>query len=67
MDNVALAKINSFAPIAAQTDFPVSPSEEAVFILTSSQLKDLIKEAIQPMQDRISFLEDRILLPRMRK
>jgi uncharacterized membrane protein len=55
MNNVALAKINSFAPIAAQTDFE-SPSEESVFVLTSGQLKDLIKEAIQPLQDEVSQL-----------
>jgi hypothetical protein len=60
MSEIATAKINSFAPIAAQTDFAVSPSEEAVFILTSGQLQDLIKEAIQPLQDRIGSLEARI-------
>ena len=61
MDNVALAKINSFAPIAAQTDFPVSPSDEAVFILTSGQLQEIISQAVQkaiePLQDRIGDLE----------
>ena len=31
--------------------------EESVFILTSSQLQDLIKEAIQPLQDEISDLK----------
>jgi len=39
----------------------VSPSEEPVFILTSSQLQDLItravEQAIQPLQDRIDALE----------
>ena len=61
MSEIAVAKINSFAPIAAQTDFPVSPSEEAVFILNSGQLSALITKAIekviQPLQDRIGDLE----------
>ena len=61
MDVVDTAQINSFAPIAAQTDFPVSPTEESVFfILTSSQLQDLIKDAIQPALDELSQLRDRI-------
>lgn len=61
MSEIAVAKINSFAPIAAQTDFPVSPSEEAVFILTSSQLQDIItkaiEKAIQPLQDEVRDLK----------
>jgi len=61
MSEIAVAKINSFAPLAAQTDFPVSPSEEAVFILNSSQLQEIISQAVQkaiePLQDRIKDLE----------
>jgi uncharacterized membrane protein len=61
MEVVDTTQINSFAPIAAQTDFPVSPSEEAVFILNSGQLSALITKAIekviQPLQDRIGDLE----------
>lgn len=61
MSEIASAKINSFAPIAAQTDFPVSPSEEAVFILNSAQLSALItkaiEKAIEPLQDRVKDLE----------
>ena len=61
MSEIAVAKINSFAPIAAQTDFPVSPSEEAVFILNSVQLSALItkaiEKAIEPLQDRVKDLE----------
>jgi uncharacterized membrane protein len=61
MSEIAVAKINSFAPLAAQTDFPVSPSDEAVFILNSGQLSALItkaiKKAIEPLQDRIGDLE----------
>ncbi len=48
--------INSFLPAEQQADF-VSPSEEPVFILTASQLQDLIKEAIQPLQEEVSELK----------
>ena len=65
MIDVASAKINSFAPVAAQTNF-VQPSEEAVFILTSGQLQDLItqaiQKAIQPLQDE--FMELRATVAR---
>ena len=57
MSEIALAKINSFAPIAAQTDFPVSPSEEAVFILNSGQLREIITKALQPLQDAVRDLK----------
>jgi hypothetical protein len=61
MEVVDTTQIYSFAPIAAQTDFSVSPSEEAVFILNSGQLSALItkaiEKAIQPLQDRIGDLE----------
>jgi hypothetical protein len=57
MSEIVVAKINSFAPIAAQNDFPVPPLEEPVFILTASQLRGIIQEAIQPFQDRIEDLE----------
>jgi len=60
MIDVASAKINSFAPVAAQTDF-VQPSEEAVFILTSGQLHEIItqaiEKAIQPLQDEVRDLK----------
>jgi hypothetical protein len=45
MIEVATA-INSFASQAMQTDF-VPPSEEAVFVLTSSELQVTIKRSIQ--------------------
>jgi len=61
MEVVDTTQIYSFAPVAVQTDFPVSPSEEAVFILNSGQLSALItkaiEKAIQPLQDRIGDLE----------
>jgi uncharacterized coiled-coil protein SlyX len=58
MDNVALAKINTFGK-SPKADF-VSPSEQLI-TLTFGQLSDLITEAvekaIQPLQDRIVSLE----------
>jgi hypothetical protein len=63
MEVVDTAQINSFAPIAAQTNF-VQPSEEAVFILTSGQLSALITKAIekviQPLVERVESLENTI-------
>jgi uncharacterized membrane protein len=55
MIEVATA-INNFASQATQTDF-VPPSEESVFILTASQIQEIIKEAIQPLKDHIDSLE----------
>jgi hypothetical protein len=56
MSEIATAKINSFAPIAAQTDFPVSPSEESVFVLTSSQLQEIIRQATAPIRQELQVL-----------
>jgi len=58
MSEIASASINSFG-ISAKADF-VSPSEEAVFILTASQLKGLVTQAIQPLLDRVGSLEAKI-------
>ena len=55
MDNVATASINSFG-ILPQAD--VLPSEDPIFVLTSSQLQEIISRAIQPLQDRIKTLEE---------
>ena len=54
MSEIALAKINTFGTLPKAGIVP--PSEEAVFILTACQLKDLIKETIQPLQDEVSQL-----------
>ena len=54
MSEIALAKINSFAHVAQQAD--VSPSEP-IFVLTGSQLQEIISRAVQPLQDRIDALE----------
>jgi TolA-binding protein len=42
-----------------EADF-VPPSEESVFVLTAYQLQKLITQAIQPLQDRISEMKERI-------
>ena len=58
MSEIALAKINSFG-IPPKANFE-SPSEEAVFILTTGQLHEIISQAvekaIQPLQDEVSQL-----------
>jgi hypothetical protein len=59
MDNVALAKINSFASQATRAD-SVSPSEESIFILTAGQLQTIISQAIQPMKDEITALRQKV-------
>ena len=58
MKVVDTAQINSFAPIAAQTDF-VSPLEEAVFILTSGQLHEIIRQATAPIMQELQDLRTR--------
>jgi hypothetical protein len=61
---LAIASINTFG-ISPKAEY-VPPSEEPIFVLTSVQLQNLIKEAIQPLQDRIESLEARDLPPKMR-
>ena len=53
MDNVASAKINTFGK-SPKADF-VSPSEQLI-TLTIGQLQDILKEAIQPLQDEVESL-----------
>lgn len=55
MDVVDTTQINSFAPIAAQTDF-VQPTEEPIFVLTRSQLKAIIQEATAPLLQELQAL-----------
>jgi hypothetical protein len=57
MSEIALAKINSFAPVAQQAKTDVSP-EEPIFVLTGSQLQEIISKAIQPLQDEVKDLQD---------
>jgi len=56
--------IKSFLPEGQQADFPVSSSEESVFVLTALQLQAIITQAvergvvqaIQPLQDEVMQL-----------
>jgi len=54
MDKVATARINSFGPMPGAE---VVPPEDPIFVLTSSQLRQIVSEAIQPLQDHIESLE----------
>lgn len=49
MSEIATARINSFGP-SPKAD--VTP-EEFIFVLTSSQLRQIITEALQPLQDEV--------------
>ena len=52
---IKIAKaINSFAPVAQQAD--VQPAEDSIFVLTSSQLQDIITKAVQDATERL-YLE----------
>jgi len=55
MQEIAIASINSFG-ISPQAD--VLPSEESIFVLTSSQIQEIISRAVQPLKDRIKTLEE---------
>ena len=49
---IKIAKaINSFAPVAQQAD--VQPAEDSIFVLTSSQLQDIITKAVQDATERL--------------
>ncbi len=53
MQEIATASINNLR--IPQADVP--PSEDPIFVLTSSQLKDIISRAIQPLKDELSELK----------
>lgn len=61
MTEVASASLNTFGP-SPKTDFV--PSSEQLITLTIGQLQDIVtqavEKAIQPLQDRVSEMEDRI-------
>ncbi len=63
MTNVA-SEINSFLPASQDACSNVSQSEDSVFILSSEQLQEIIKgaieQAIQPLQEKIEALEDEV-------
>ncbi len=58
MDNIAVANINSFGS-TPKADVP--QSEESIFVLTSSQLRDIISQAVaeatKSVYERLSLLE----------
>jgi hypothetical protein len=54
MSEIASASINTFGISPKAENVP--RSDEPVFILTSGQLKDLIREAIQPLQAEVMQL-----------
>jgi hypothetical protein len=56
MKVVDTAQIYSFAPVAVQTDFLASSSEQLI-TLTISQLQDIITGALQPLQDEVVDLK----------
>lgn len=58
MDNVALARINTFGQVGHPRHVP--PSEDPIFVLTSSQLQEIISRAIQPLKDEVSELKSTI-------
>lgn len=55
MEVVDTTQINTFGP-SPQADF-VPQSEDPVFILTASQLQEIITRALQPLQDEIETLK----------
>jgi uncharacterized membrane protein len=63
MSDVADARINNFASQSTQSDF-VSQADEPTFILTTSQLRGIITEAVEEatklLSDRLSALDDRV-------
>lgn len=48
--------LNSFAHVAQQVD--VQPSEEPIFILTSSKLQEVLTRDLQPLQNEVRDLKD---------
>jgi cytoskeletal protein RodZ len=62
MDVLEATQINSFAHKAQQTE--VSPVEESVFVLTSTQLQEIISravlEAIEPLHRELALDRQRI-------
>jgi phosphoribosylanthranilate isomerase len=53
MDKIATASLKAFGPMP-KADVP--PSEDPIFVLTSSQLQEIISRALQPLQDEVAQL-----------
>jgi hypothetical protein len=62
MEEMALASLNTFG-ISPKADI-VPPSEEPIFVLTGSQLQEIIARATKPLQDRLDALQEEIALER---
>ena len=60
MIEVANAGINTFGTASPKAN--VSPSEEPIFVLTSSQLQEIISRAILPLQAELQDLKDTVAL-----
>jgi hypothetical protein len=58
MEVVDTTQINTFGTASPKAN--VSPSEESVFVLTGSQLQEIISRAIQPLQDHVQDLKDEL-------
>jgi hypothetical protein len=63
MDNVALAKINSFGETPKTDNVPLQ-EQPAVFVLSSSQLSDIINRAIEEARQsfKVELLEYRAIV-----
>jgi hypothetical protein len=62
MEEIALASLNTFG-ISPKAEY-VPPSEEPIFVLTGSQLQEIISRATKPIQDRLDALQEEIALER---
>ena len=58
MDNVASTRIHNFGP---SLKAGVTPEEESVFVLTGSQLQEIISRTIQPLQEEMTALRSRLI------
>src|SRR5271157_5060444 len=58
MEVVDTTQINTFGIASPKAN--VSRSEEPIFVLTSSQLQDIISRAIQPLQNEVQDLKDEV-------
>jgi len=54
MTKLADASINSFGPMPEAG----VPPEDPIFVLTSSQLQEIISRAIQPLKDEVAALRE---------
>ncbi|HQB07868.1 MAG TPA: hypothetical protein PK712_08405 [Rectinema sp.] len=62
MTEILAAEINTFGPMP---EADVLPSEDPIFVLSSSQLQEIISRAIQPLQDEL--LEQKAMIDGLRE